>query len=80
MKYRNGICKINVPFRDLRREHKLTLKEFGAKVGGYHRETVFNVEHGNRYGNIDFWIGVQQAFDIPDEDMWYLILGKHKWH
>lgn len=76
MKYPNGLCRVNTAFKDLRKSNKLTYAQFGAKIGGYHKETVLNVEHGNRYGNIDFWIHVQEQFNIPDEDMWKLIMGK----
>ena len=76
MTHPTGICKLNTLLQNLRKNNYLTYYKFGQKVGGYHRETVFNIEHGNRYGGIDFWLGVQKEFGIPDEDMWKLILGK----
>lgn len=49
----------------------LTLEEFASKIG-YTRATVSAIETGKRDGRDTFWRAVQNAFNIPDAEMWGL--------
>ena len=43
-----------------------------ADAIGCSRATYGSIEQGARVGGERFWIQLQQAFDIPDSDMWAL--------
>lgn len=55
----------------LRVKHGLTQDEMAVKIG-VTRCTYAAIENGTRNGRDHFWISLQKAFNIPDEDMWKL--------
>lgn len=57
--------------KQLRIAHDLTQEEMAAKIG-VNLVRYRNIEGGTRAGTIDFWHALQQAFNIPDADMWQL--------
>ena len=53
--------------------HDLTQEEIAEKIG-VSRVTYYNVESGNRGGQLDvFWKNFQEAFDIPDSEMYNIM-------
>lgn len=55
-----------------RTKQKLTQTEMGEKIG-VSRQVYANVENGRNAGSTEFWDGLQQAFDVPDEEMYNLM-------
>jgi len=51
--------------------HDLTQSEMAERIG-YERAGYSLVEMGARNPSIDFFTNLQNAFDIPDADMWEL--------
>lgn len=58
-------------FKVFRIKQGLTLEEFAEKIQ-YTRATVSAIETGKRNGRDAFWKAVQNAFNIPDAEMWGL--------
>lgn len=56
----------------LRVKHDLTQEEMAEKIG-CDRGTYASIENGSRDGRLAFWQELQQAFEIPESDMWELI-------
>ena len=73
---RYGTGRFNKPFYDLRRKNNMSQKQMGEAVGGYDAHTIMRIENGISGGKLDFWMALQKAFDIPDEQMWSLMIGK----
>lgn len=44
-----------------------------AKRMGWSRQYYAKTENGRGSGSITFWNKFQQAFNIPDEEMWPLV-------
>lgn len=55
----------------LRVKHHLTQAQMAEKIGCI-RCTYAAIEGGVRNGRDHFWVSLQKAFNIPDEDMWKL--------
>lgn len=72
---KDGTARFNMQFYELRKTHGYSQTALGEALGGYHKQTVSNVESGLSVGKLDFWRRFQQLFDIPDADMWGLING-----
>lgn len=51
---------------------KMSQDEFADAIGCT-RATYSSIESGKRDGRLTFWNDVQQAFHIPDAEMWALI-------
>lgn len=50
----------------------MTQAEFSEKIG-YQRATYAAIEKGKRGGRQRFWKDLQQAFNIPDGEIWELM-------
>lgn len=59
----------------LRVKNHLTQKELATKVGVSYA-TYNLIEQGKRKGSIEFWQGVQKAFNLTDAEMWQLYINK----
>lgn len=51
----------------------LTQSDMAARIG-YERVTYGAVEAGTRNPSIEFFMNLQEAFEIPNEKMWELTL------
>lgn len=69
--------KFNLPFFTLRNNMQISQEKMGDMLD-VTRSMISAIEQGEAYGKINFWIDVQDKFNISDEDMWKLILGKSK--
>ena len=69
--------KFNLPFFLLRNNQHLSQEKM-ANILDVSRNMILDIERGEAYGKVDFWISVQNEFGVPDEDMWKLIRGKEK--
>lgn len=49
----------------------LSQEEMAEKIG-FSRGAYTAIESGKRDGRQSFWMALQKAFDIPDEQMWAL--------
>lgn len=56
----------------LRVKKNLTIREMAEKIG-CKTSTYAAIEKGIRNGKQDFWLKLQQAFDIPDTEIWTLM-------
>lgn len=72
-----GIGKFNKALYSLRQQTGLSQDAFGRLMGGYNGHTVNRIELGQSYGKLDFWIHIQQYFNIPDDQMWAYQTGTH---
>ena len=70
-----GPNKLNTALFDLRSEHYLSQEKLSDLLG-VTRNLVWSIETGKSYGKIPFWVELQKKFNIPDEDMWKLIMNK----
>lgn len=52
-------------------KHHLSQEEMADKIGCI-RCTYAAIEGGTRNGRDFFWVSLQKAFNIPDEEMWAL--------
>lgn len=50
-------------------KHRLSQEEMAKKLG-YSRATYAAIESGKRAGKQVFWIDFQEAFNVPDEELW----------
>ena len=51
--------------------HDLTQYQMAERIG-YERAAYSMVEAGTRNPSIEFFMNLQEAFDVPDEKMWEL--------
>lgn len=72
---KDGTAHFNNTFYELRKTNGYSQTELGRALGGYHKQTISNVESGLSAGKLDFWRRFQKLFNIPDADMWALING-----
>ena len=56
----------------LRVKNHLTQKQAAERIG-ITRNAYIPIEYGTRAGTMSFWMKVQNAFQIPDSEMWGLI-------
>lgn len=56
-----------------RTKHKLTQQEMADRIG-VPRAKYVRIENGTNSGKLEFWEMLQNAFAIPDEDMWALTI------
>ena len=61
----------------LRVKQNLTQEEASAAIG-CSRQAYASIESGMRKGTISFWAKVQNAFNVPDEEMWGMIRDEQK--
>lgn len=66
---------MNVRLFTLRKSHKIR-QDILSKELGFGMNYIADVETERRDGSIKFWKAVQNRFNIPDSEMWKLILGK----
>lgn len=52
-------------------KHNLTQDAMAEKIG-CQRSTYSAIEKGVRNGKTGFWQGLQEAFEIPDSEVWLL--------
>lgn len=52
--------------------HQMSQEEMSAKIGCT-RATYAAVENGARNGKPSFWKSLQDAFRLPDQDMWQMM-------
>ncbi len=69
MKKKNECLRVNL--KCFRVKQQLTQEEMAEKIGVI-RCTYAAIENGTRNGRDHFWNALQNAFNIPDEDMWNL--------
>lgn len=62
---------IRMNLKIFRIRYGLTQSEMAARVG-YDRASYALIESGTRNPSIEFFMSLQEAFDIPDEEMWGL--------
>lgn len=55
-----------------RKRHKLSQEQIAAKIG-CSRISYASIENGKRKGSQEFWLAFQEAFNVPDQDMWGLM-------
>lgn len=53
-------------------KENLTLREMAEKIG-CKTSTYAAIEKGIRNGKQDFWLKLQQAFEVPDTEIWTLM-------
>ena len=63
------MIRMNLKIFRIRRN--LTQADMAARVG-YDRAAYALIESGARNPSIEFFMNLQEAFDIPDEEMWGL--------
>ena len=63
---------IRLNLRLFRVSLNMTQEEFASEIG-ISRAMYSLIEKGDRFGSFDFWLNLQKAFDIPDEDMFRLM-------
>lgn len=51
---------------------QMTQEEFSKRIG-YRRQTYAAIENGKRDGRQTFWKDLQNAFNIPDGEIWELM-------
>lgn len=69
---RKGELKLRTNLKVFRIQHVLSQEEIAAKIG-CSRATYSAIENGTRAGRQMFWNSLQNAFDIPDADMFGLM-------
>ncbi len=62
---------IRMNLKIFRIRHNLTQSEMAQRVG-YDRSAYALVEAGERNPSIEFFMNLQEAFNIPDAEMWAL--------
>lgn len=73
---RHNIKNPRLNLRVLRVRNNLTQEEMSKKLG-VSRMTYTFIENGERIGKMQFWIALQDAFNIPDEEMFLLMKTEH---
>lgn len=56
-------------------QHNLTQEEMAEKIG-CRRATYSCIENGTRGGRQEFWQSLQQAFNIPANNMFSLMINE----
>ena len=69
---RQNIKKIRLNLRILRVRNNLSQEEM-AKETGVNRMTYVFIENGERMGKMQFWLALQDRFEISDEEMFSLM-------
>lgn len=64
----------NLRLIGFREERRMTQGDLAEKVG-YTKGLVCSVELGKRKGNIGFWVRLQKAFDLTNDEIVYLMEG-----
>lgn len=58
-------------------QNNLSQEEIAEKIG-CKRATYAQIENGKRSGRQEFWENLQQAFAIPDSDVWRLMKNEER--
>ena len=58
------------------RKHKNMSQDRLSQLTGFTRQYISRVENGESEGKREFWLAVQQVFNIPDDQMWKLYKGE----
>lgn len=58
-------------------QKRLSQEEMAAKLG-CKRATYACIENGKRSGRPEFWQSLQEAFGIPENKMFALMVNEHK--
>ena len=69
--YLKVVIIIRTALKQFRVGEHLTQAQMANKIGVSIR-TYGYIENGKRGGNQKFWRNLQNAFDVPDNDMWKL--------
>lgn len=64
----------NLRLIGFREEKRLTQGDLAEKIG-YTKGLVCLIELGKRKGNIGFWLRLQKAFNLSNDDLVYLMEG-----
>jgi transcriptional regulator with XRE-family HTH domain len=64
--------QVNRSLKVFRARRGLTQEQI-AKRMGWSRQYYAKTENGRSTGSILFWVKLQDAFNIPDEEMWPLV-------
>lgn len=65
-------CNIRLKLKLLRVSQNMNQELFSSKIG-ISRPMYALIEKGERDGSLSFWLKLQEAFNIPDEDMFGLM-------
>lgn len=63
---------VNRSLKVFRARYGLTQADMADKMG-WSRQYYAKTENGRSKGSITFWIRLQDAFHIPDREMWSLV-------
>jgi transcriptional regulator with XRE-family HTH domain len=69
--------KFNVALYRLRADRNWSQSKMADRLG-FTRQYIAQVENGTSVGKLEFWVAVQDLFNIPDSQMWRLIKGELK--
>lgn len=72
MKREKGSYNIRINLRVFRVSHNMTQEVFANEIG-VSRAMYSLIEKGDRFGSFDFWLSLQNAFAVPDEEMFKLM-------
>lgn len=64
----------NRSLKIFRARYGLTQADMAEKMG-WSRQYYAKTENGRSLGSVSFWIKMQNAFEIPDREMWPLVKG-----
>lgn len=62
---------IRMNLKIFRIRHNLTQSDMAQRVG-YDRAAYSMIEAGARIPSLEFFMNLQEAFNVPDEEMWAL--------
>lgn len=65
---------VNRSLKIFRARYGLTQADMAERMG-WSRQYYAKTENGRSAGSITFWIRLQNAFEIPDREMWSLVKG-----
>lgn len=75
---RKNLSLYRVNLKKFRVELDLTQSEMAEAVGGITKQGYGSIENGRTHGSPEFWEALQKAFNIPDSDMYNLMILKER--
>lgn len=63
---------MNKSLKVMRARRGLTQEQMAERMG-WSRQYYAKAENGKSIGSIRFWQRLQEAFDVPDEEMWDIV-------